>query len=55
MFREEVLSLPSMWLVSVHVGAELNPKVEKELYCEISEWGGYAILQGVISDTTYFE
>jgi len=39
MFREEVLSSPSMRPVLVYVGAELNLKVEKELYSEISEWG----------------
>jgi hypothetical protein len=34
------------------MGAELNPKVEKELYSEISEWAGYNTLQDVISGTT---
>jgi hypothetical protein len=37
MFREEILSSSSLWLDSVHVGAELNPKVEQGLYSEISE------------------
>ena len=40
MFREEMLSSSSLWPDSVHVGAELNPKVKKNFTPKFRNGGG---------------